>query len=240
MPIFQDDLAGGQVPPDKPAKPTRPASPLEAIPMTRKLSEESIRTELCEGPLLETPEEQRKSPVGTLDTGFAFPIHGTSDRVELIERLKKGESPTWLPNRNVCINFFIQDVFNKLITDFYFSWSHCCKIIPRRQTNQQPMPQIFHHYCRPPKYQKQIIHLQSISNHHKQVCKSSGHGRRCIVVISRKGRRRAFQGIMGYFRGTQACTGQKDKNGLPHRHREISLHSSSILDSHQQTGSTLN
>jgi hypothetical protein len=102
MPIFQDDLAGGQVSPDKPAKNTRPDSPLTGIPMTRKLSEESIRTELCEGPLLDTPEEQRKSPAGTLDTSFSFPIHGTSDRGELIERLKKGESPTWLPNRNVC------------------------------------------------------------------------------------------------------------------------------------------
>ncbi|TVY65671.1 Uncharacterized protein LSUE1_G008041 [Lachnellula suecica] len=101
MPIFQDDLAAGQVPPDKPSKTNRPESPLQGISMTRKASEESIRTELCEGPLLETPEERRRSPVGTLDTGFAFPIHGTSDRIELMERLKRGESPTWLPNRNL-------------------------------------------------------------------------------------------------------------------------------------------
>jgi hypothetical protein len=41
-----------------------------------------------------------------LDSSFKFPTHGTSDRVELIERLKRGESPTWLPNRNVRGNPF--------------------------------------------------------------------------------------------------------------------------------------
>lgn len=95
MPIFQDDLVvSGQVSPDTPAKNSRPDSPLEAIPMTRKLSEESIRTELCEGPLLDTPDEQRKSPVGALNASFSFPIQGTSDRGEIISRLKKS-------NRNV-------------------------------------------------------------------------------------------------------------------------------------------
>ncbi|TVY44580.1 Uncharacterized protein LSUB1_G000846, partial [Lachnellula subtilissima] len=89
MPIFQDDLVSGQVSPDTPAKKSRSHSPLEAIPMTRKVSEESIRTELCEGPLLDTPEEQRNSSVGILDASFSFPIHGTSDRGEIISRLKK-------------------------------------------------------------------------------------------------------------------------------------------------------
>lgn len=114
MPIFQDDLAGGHVSPTKPAKNNLPDSPLKEIPMTRKLSEESIRTELCEGPLLDPPEEGRQSPVGTLDTSLDFPIHATSDRIELISRLKKGESPTWLPNRNVCDYFYSQAFY------FYF------------------------------------------------------------------------------------------------------------------------
>jgi hypothetical protein len=70
----------------------------------RKVSEESIRTELCEGPVPDTPEDEPSLPTRGLESSFKFPIHGTSDRVELIERLKRGESPTWLPNRNVRMN----------------------------------------------------------------------------------------------------------------------------------------
>jgi hypothetical protein len=69
--------------------------------ITRRVSEESIRTELCEGPILDSPEDERIIPTRALESNFKLPIHGTSDRVELIERLKRGESPTWLPNRNV-------------------------------------------------------------------------------------------------------------------------------------------
>lgn len=69
--------------------------------MERKVSEESIRTELCEGPVLDSPEDERQFPTAGLMSNFKFPVNGTSDRVELIERLKRGESPTWLPNRNV-------------------------------------------------------------------------------------------------------------------------------------------
>ncbi|RDL33636.1 Uncharacterized protein BP5553_08004 [Venustampulla echinocandica] len=106
MPIFQDDhdLGAGQgVEPDKPAKCPRTSSPLNQIQIIRRLSEESIRTELCEGPLPDTPEDQATRPVGTLNADFEFPFHGhgTFDRGELIDRLKKGESPTWLPNRNL-------------------------------------------------------------------------------------------------------------------------------------------
>ena len=239
MPIFQDDLAGGQVSPDKPAKNSRPDSPLEAIPMTRKLSEESIRTELCEGPLLDTPEEQRKCPIGTLDTSFAFPIHGTSDRGELIERLKKGESPTWLPNRNVRNYLHFPDfMFDYLLTLIY-SWSRCFRIT-RHLRSPRPMLPIPPRYYRPPTYQKQNARLQSISSHHKLGYKLRGHDRLCIVVISPKDHSRAYRGTMGFFRRTQAYTGQKDKSGLPHHHQEISLHFSLTLDFHQQTDSILN
>ncbi|KAI5918602.1 hypothetical protein F4810DRAFT_704113 [Camillea tinctor] len=64
--------------------------------LTRKLSEESIRTELCEGPVPEPPVQEipaPKTPEGDVSTTC-------SDRAELIERLKKGESPTWIPNRH--------------------------------------------------------------------------------------------------------------------------------------------
>jgi hypothetical protein len=101
MPIFQDDLGGGQrTPPPKPGI-SLSNSPLDRSQIGRKVSEESIRTELCEGPLLDSPEDNKGESAGNLNTGFTFPILGTSDRVELIERLKRGQSAAWLPNRNV-------------------------------------------------------------------------------------------------------------------------------------------
>lgn len=60
--------------------------------LSRKLSEESIRTELCEGPVPDSPLLP-----GTPEQNTAT----CSDRTELIERLKRGESPTWVPNRRV-------------------------------------------------------------------------------------------------------------------------------------------
>jgi hypothetical protein len=102
MPIFQDDLGGGRgTLPTKPAKVPLSTTPPDENVITRKVSEESIRTELCEGPVLDSPEDERIIPTRALESNFKLPIHGTSDRVELIERLKRGESPTWLPNRNV-------------------------------------------------------------------------------------------------------------------------------------------
>lgn len=62
------------------------------IRLSRKLSEESIRTELCEGPILDSP--QRPKTPEQEDSKC-------SDRAELIERIKRGESPTWVPNRHV-------------------------------------------------------------------------------------------------------------------------------------------
>ncbi|GJC77941.1 uncharacterized protein ColLi_00779 [Colletotrichum liriopes] len=59
--------------------------------LLRRLSEESIRTELCEGPILESPRPS---------TPESDAAAVTSDRAELIERLKRGESPTWVPNRH--------------------------------------------------------------------------------------------------------------------------------------------
>ncbi|KAG9241364.1 hypothetical protein BJ878DRAFT_466527 [Calycina marina] len=73
-------------------------SPGERDRLKRKLSEESIRTELCEGPIPDDIDESMTPE--TIET-FSFPSHGISDRVELIARLKRGESPTWLPNRNL-------------------------------------------------------------------------------------------------------------------------------------------
>ncbi|KAK4156512.1 hypothetical protein C8A00DRAFT_30584 [Chaetomidium leptoderma] len=61
--------------------------------LTHRHSEESIRTDLCEGPLPDSPPR----PATPHDTVS----HAVSDRAELIERLKRGESPTWVPNRHL-------------------------------------------------------------------------------------------------------------------------------------------
>lgn len=61
------------------------------ISLSRKLSEESIRTEFCDGPVPDSPRP--KTPEQDSTT--------VSDRAELIERLKRGESPTWVPSRHV-------------------------------------------------------------------------------------------------------------------------------------------
>jgi hypothetical protein len=63
----------------------------------RKVSEESIRTEFCEGPLLEN-----SLPLEGETLNPAPPSPSVSDRLELIERIKRGESPNWVPNRPVC------------------------------------------------------------------------------------------------------------------------------------------
>ena len=67
----------------------------------RKPSEESIRTEFCDGPEPETPTwiaalEDKAAAMATKENGIR-----TSDRAELIERIKRGESPTWVPNEAV-------------------------------------------------------------------------------------------------------------------------------------------
>ena len=67
----------------------------------RNLSEESIKTEYCDGPVpnpatdhvtLPTGKEGRMSNKGEVIC---------SDRAELMERIKRGESPTWIPNQAV-------------------------------------------------------------------------------------------------------------------------------------------
>lgn len=90
MPIFQDDLE-----PDRHRHPGRP-SPLQREPTSsvlRRLSEESLPTELCEGPV---PNDPTRPTTPRIDEEAAI-----SCRAELIERLKRGESPTWIPNRHV-------------------------------------------------------------------------------------------------------------------------------------------
>ncbi|KAL2171994.1 hypothetical protein VTG60DRAFT_731 [Thermothelomyces hinnuleus] len=67
-----------------------PTGDAKARWLSRRLSEESIRTELCEGPIPDSPPRPA-TPPGAVS-------QAVSDRAELIERLKRGESPTWIPN----------------------------------------------------------------------------------------------------------------------------------------------
>ena len=82
--------------PDEHSEPIPIRSPMDPPPLSRKLSEESIRTELCDGPIPDSPKP--RTPEQDL-------ANAVSDRAELIERLKRGESPTWVPNRHVCLFF---------------------------------------------------------------------------------------------------------------------------------------
>ncbi|KAL2129146.1 hypothetical protein VTI74DRAFT_8166 [Chaetomium olivicolor] len=100
MPMFrEDDLEQAASPRDSASHYSDSAPiPIQTPPgmgrwLGRRLSEESIRTELCEGPI---PESPPRPP-----TPHQAVSHAVSDRAELIERLKRGESPTWIPNRHL-------------------------------------------------------------------------------------------------------------------------------------------
>ncbi len=105
MPIFQENLEQEDLP-HEPNTSDRGFGHTEPIPiqttasdvpvgLLRRLSEESIRTELCDGPIPDSPPRPT-TPELEHDVSNAV-----SDRAELIERLKRGESPTWVPNRHV-------------------------------------------------------------------------------------------------------------------------------------------
>ncbi|KAK3906877.1 hypothetical protein C8A05DRAFT_11391 [Staphylotrichum tortipilum] len=101
MPMFREDDEGTERSsgradshyPDSAPIPIQTPPGLERWLTPRRLSEESIRTDLCEGPVLESP------PVPA--TPERPVTHLVSDRAELIERLKRGESPTWISNRRL-------------------------------------------------------------------------------------------------------------------------------------------
>ncbi|KAI1747545.1 hypothetical protein F4782DRAFT_520728 [Xylaria castorea] len=67
--------------------------------LSRKLSEESIRTELCEGPVPDSPPFPPLPHVAqNPDQGNTSSPAACTDRADLIERLKRGESPAWIPH----------------------------------------------------------------------------------------------------------------------------------------------
>ena len=109
MPIFQDDLPPpvqhpersyrhGQSPVDTKTLPL----PIETCPRpSRRFSEESIRTEFCEGPIPDSPRRpstSRSTEYVDKQEPEAPVLEG---RAELIERLKRVASPGWTPNKFV-------------------------------------------------------------------------------------------------------------------------------------------
>ncbi|KAG6103312.1 hypothetical protein E4U31_002925 [Claviceps sp. LM219 group G6] len=102
MPMLQDGLENknrhsGR--PDRPGRPQLPArtmrieKPKQDSSMLRRLSEVSLPAELCDGPVSDSPS----CPPTPKPEDDAT----TSCRAELIERLKRGESPTWIPSRRL-------------------------------------------------------------------------------------------------------------------------------------------
>ncbi|KAK1985804.1 hypothetical protein LZ30DRAFT_345195 [Colletotrichum cereale] len=130
MPIFQDDLEHSSSVADCPdATESVSIHQQTNVPsLMRKLSEESIRTELCEGLILESPR---------LSTPESDAAAVTSDRAELIERLKRGESPTWVPNRHVGPPRSAEDSpFTHNITQLESLFNN----LPRPTTPRSPRP----------------------------------------------------------------------------------------------------
>lgn len=127
MPFFREIFDDDDVPlsaaeTETPPRPVH-SSQMERMPLGilhRRLSEESIRTDLCEGPIPDIPTSQRTSPEPELDTTTTT----TSDRSELIERLKRGESPTWIPFRRVCLVASNSVHANILTADQHDSFPH--------------------------------------------------------------------------------------------------------------------
>jgi len=95
MPFFQDE--DGRGPSTPPSRPTFTFPGPIYRELRRKPSEESIRTDLCEGPLLSSPVEDIPTAKDGEEIATHQALRGVCDRIELIQRLKRGESPTWSP-----------------------------------------------------------------------------------------------------------------------------------------------
>ncbi|KXX79780.1 hypothetical protein MMYC01_204381 [Madurella mycetomatis] len=95
MPMFREEHLGQRGTAPEHSDPIPMQSPRDTERwLSRRLSEESLRTELCEGPVPDTPPQPSTPEHPSVS-------HAVSDRAELIERLKRGESPTWVPNRHL-------------------------------------------------------------------------------------------------------------------------------------------
>jgi hypothetical protein len=130
MPIFQEDLERRESAEELPIA-SPPNSQAYNRPLARKASEESIRTELCDGPIPDSPRPR---------TPENDAVTTCSDRQELIERLKRGESPTWVPNRHVSIASSTKSA-RRLISDQFDSIWNQRPVTPSRSpkpTSESP------------------------------------------------------------------------------------------------------
>ncbi|KFY15184.1 hypothetical protein V492_02172, partial [Pseudogymnoascus sp. VKM F-4246] len=95
MPYFQDqDGYAASSPPNRPTF-TFPGPIYREL--RREPSEESIRTDLCEGPVPDTPDNAAPTAEDEAGTSSHDASSCVSNRQELMERLKRGESPIWSP-----------------------------------------------------------------------------------------------------------------------------------------------
>ncbi|KFZ07746.1 hypothetical protein V501_06221 [Pseudogymnoascus sp. VKM F-4519 (FW-2642)] len=97
MPYFQDpDGHAASSPPNRPTF-TFPGPRYREL--RREPSEESIRTDLCEGLVPESPNDAAPTAEDEAGTSSHDASSCVSDRQELMERLKRGESPIWSPKK---------------------------------------------------------------------------------------------------------------------------------------------
>ncbi|OBT75425.1 hypothetical protein VF21_05694 [Pseudogymnoascus sp. 05NY08] len=97
MPYFQDpDGHAASSPPNRPTF-TFPGPRYREL--RREPSEESIRTDLCEGPVPDSPDDAAPTAGDEAGTSSHDASSCVSDRQELMERLKRGESPIWSPKK---------------------------------------------------------------------------------------------------------------------------------------------
>ena len=75
--------------------------PHRPVTAMRKPSEESIRTEFCDGPEPDPPGWIRALEDKAAKMAAREEANRTSDRAELMERIKRGESPTWVPSQTL-------------------------------------------------------------------------------------------------------------------------------------------
>ncbi|KAG5923316.1 hypothetical protein E4U53_003573 [Claviceps sorghi] len=101
MPIFQDDLEN-QGRRSGSSLSSRPIPIEEPSLSTRLLSQDGLPTEVCEGPVPDSPRRPY-APKGDDDDG------PPSCRAELIQRLKRGENPAWILNRHLDSIYQVSD-----------------------------------------------------------------------------------------------------------------------------------
>ncbi len=178
MPIFQEDIHHPRPPPAGPQPSRRSPARLvvEAAPLgPRRLSEESLPVELCEGPIPDSPGECPETPE------IQNELH-LLDRSVLIERIKRGESPSWIPNRHVRAQSVSNARYIQILTLLYSStleYNTQLLLQPPRRLHSRPA-------CLPRRKspQRRIDLPRRYPIACTMASASSAHARRCTAVTS--------------------------------------------------------